>query len=463
MAVQAASFRRAAMLAAVFDSAPDAIAVLDGQGRLVECNAAYEALWNPPPQARADSGVLQQWISRQLVDPDAYDRTISAAGAGSPGYTTTLMSLRDGRCFERHLAPMPAAGRGAVVVRWRDVSSRQRAEAARLELTVQAQREQARERELSAKLELAMASAGIEFWEIDMEDEVATSTTTSWLGMLGYQDDDLPHTAQAWDGLVHPDDYERREAAWVAHVEGRSPSYEVEFRIRHKSGGWVWLLARGRAVARDSRGRATRVVGVRMDITRRKQAERLLEQQAYTDGLTGALNRRRFFDLGQVELERARRHNQPLSLLIADLDHFKQVNDSLGHAAGDAVLQSFADLGRSLMRASDLFARIGGEEFAALLPHTDAEGAAALAERLRHLVNSQPVGAWGPSARYTVSIGVAGATGAADLPANLDALLRHSDDALYRAKREGRDRVAMAAAGSAEGPPAPLPPADTRG
>ena len=160
---------------------------------------------------------------------------------------------------------------------------------------------------------------------------------------------------------------------------------------------------------------------------------------ADTDPLTGAYNRRTFGELAERELSRARRGRTPVSLLSLDLDRFKRVNDTYGHAAGDEVLASVAALVRSCLRKEDLLARYGGEEFVVLLPGVGQPAAAALAERIRTGLERACVRAGDHDVRITASIGVATERGES-MPA-LDAMLRGADAALYAAKREGRNRV----------------------
>lgn len=173
-------------------------------------------------------------------------------------------------------------------------------------------------------------------------------------------------------------------------------------------------------------------------------------RQAATDPLTGLLNRAGFDGALAGELERARRHRQPLALVMLDLDHFKRVNDQHGHPAGDRVLQGLARLLEEHLRESDLCARWGGEEFAVLAPMTGAAGGARLAEKIRGLMAET---ALGPSGPVTGSFGVAALR--PDEPA--EALIRRADEALYRAKARGRDRVETDAA-SAEPPPGRVAP-----
>ncbi len=169
--------------------------------------------------------------------------------------------------------------------------------------------------------------------------------------------------------------------------------------------------------------------------------EMALERLASIDALSGALNRHAFDVRSRAELERAARHRLPVSLLLLDIDHFKRVNDTHGHPAGDAAIRALAEGIRPLLRQSDLFARLGGEEFAILAPHTDAESAAAFADRLREEIACRPV-AWGSlRLAVTVSVGVATWTGANE---PLESLLSRADRALYAAKHGGRNRVARA-------------------
>jgi diguanylate cyclase (GGDEF)-like protein len=175
---------------------------------------------------------------------------------------------------------------------------------------------------------------------------------------------------------------------------------------------------------------------------RRMRLEAELRRLAATDELTGAANRRSFLDAASRELDRARRYALPLAAMMLDLDLFKKVNDELGHAAGDDVLRAFADAVRELIRQTDVLGRLGGEEFALLLPHTEVGGAMVLAERIRERVRDAVVDTREGPVRVTVSIGVA-ALDHSDL--GVEDLIRRADDALYAAKRTGRDRVVFSA------------------
>lgn len=170
-----------------------------------------------------------------------------------------------------------------------------------------------------------------------------------------------------------------------------------------------------------------------------RNAQHRAEQLAHEDTLTGLANRRALFALAQSAIEQARRLGHPIALIGLDADHFKRVNDQHGHAAGDAVLKALAATLRSMTRASDICARVGGEEFAIVLPGTDLAAATELAERLRQAIANLRVEYQGKQLLLTCSFGVTASNQGA---ASLEQLLSVADIATYRAKREGRNRVA---------------------
>ena len=169
----------------------------------------------------------------------------------------------------------------------------------------------------------------------------------------------------------------------------------------------------------------------------KERADEESSRLATTDPLTGVFNRRTFIELAEQELARSHRAGTPLSLMMFDLDHFKQVNDTYGHLTGDEVLVSFTRLIKDCVRRGDLIVRYGGEEFCVLLPGTPLSAATALAERIRATTASSALTA--KPFKVTVSIGLTAYTG--DATTALGDLLARSDEALYRAKNEGRDRV----------------------
>ncbi len=240
---------------------------------------------------------------------------------------------------------------------------------------------------------------------------------------------------------VHPDDREALERVLERHAQGQP--YDAEYRLVQRSGEVRWVQERGFPIL-DAEGGVRAMTGVVSDITERKRLEEELKHEARTDPLTGSSNRRHFFTLAERAIRLSRRYQHPLSLLMLDIDHFKAVNDTYGHHAGDLVLQALVQACRQTLRDVDMLGRIGGEEFAVLLPETDAEHALQAAERLRQAVAAVEVPLEdGRAVRFTISLGVANLC---DLDEDIDALLKRADGALYRAKEAGRTRVRTAEA-----------------
>lgn len=305
---------------------------------------------------------------------------------------------------------------------------------------IQVQRIAARRQadEASALLRDALESISVGIVIYDAQDKLVMSNQAMQdlygeirhlLNQPGTQFEDLMRAALA-SGLFPQ--AQGREEAWLAErMQARRSASGMPYEQSLRDGRWVQYSEH-----RTSRGY---LVGSRIDITERKHLEAELREQASTDALTGLANRRHFMQSLEGELERVRRRNTLRAcVLMLDLDHFKRVNDQYGHAAGDSLLRHFADLLRDELRGTDTAGRLGGEEFAVILPGSGMEDARLWAQRLCEAVSARPL-AWG--ARHihaTVSVGVAIVSpddGAAD------AALSRADAALYRAKEAGRNRV----------------------
>ena len=251
--------------------------------------------------------------------------------------------------------------------------------------------------------------------------------------MFGYTDGEI-HGQDLHEKVV-PERFLERAREGFAHFSrtGTGPviGKTTTLQARHRNGQEFPVDTSLSAI--KLRGRWN-TVGIVRDATARVRTEERLRQFATTDTLTGICNRRRFDELLTSEIHRAARFSSPLSLMLFDVDHFKRVNDTFGHQAGDQVLTQVAVVVSGAIRAVDLFARWGGEEFAVLLPGSDIDAARVLAEKLRMLLENQPFPDVG---HITCSFGVAEYAAGDDA----DAMLKKVDSALYRAKKTGRNRV----------------------
>jgi diguanylate cyclase (GGDEF)-like protein len=212
----------------------------------------------------------------------------------------------------------------------------------------------------------------------------------------------------------------------------------LEKRYIRKDGtiAWVHLSV---SMLSDADDQPLCLIGAAHDITKLKNLQQELEIQAHIDYLTGIPNRRYFMEIAEHELARAQRYNLAFAVIMLDIDHFKHINDQFGHNAGDQVLQFLAKLMQKSLREVDSIGRIGGEEFAIILPQTDKERALELAERLHTTIAQTKIPLNDKTTvRITISMGV---TVLNDQAITFETLLNQADKGLYQAKSAGRDRI----------------------
>jgi diguanylate cyclase (GGDEF)-like protein len=235
---------------------------------------------------------------------------------------------------------------------------------------------------------------------------------------------------------VYADPSQRDELIRIIDEHGQVDGFEITVAL--PDGTRREMLLAGSRLELD--GKDCVITGG-VDISARKALEARLEELATRDPLTGVLNRTAFFDRASVELERARRIEKPLSVIMIDLDYFKLINDAYGHAAGDMTLKAFADLCGKHLRAHDFIGRLGGEEFACVLTDADRATASQIAERLRHAAEDLAIENAPASLRVTISAGVSEIHFGED---GVSAALARADLALYGAKMRGRNKVVVA-------------------
>ncbi|AZE91189.1 sensor domain-containing diguanylate cyclase [Pseudomonas orientalis] len=287
-----------------------------------------------------------------------------------------------------------------------------------------------------------------------------------WYDMLGYSRHSLKNSVFTWESLIHPEDYPRVMADFDDYICQRTPHYRAEYRCRKYDGSYLWIEDRGYIIARNPDNSVARMVGAHRDIHTRKCSmerlqkrnqslealvvERTLElsrvnQQlqlqldenrslAERDALTRIANRYRLEKVLLEACNRAERFRLPLALVAMDIDDFKSINDRHGHGVGDQTLIQVVEGLEACVRAGDLLARWGGDEFMLVLPSSTLQTAKELAERVRHKIQQMPaVG----DARITLSLGVVERR-AGESPA---ALMARADQALYRSKAAGKNGV----------------------
>ncbi len=415
-------------LQAILDYSPMAIYMRDRDERWIVAN-------------RETCGILgmsaEELLGRSMADtisPELYehlaahDRSVMDAGNATSfdemvpdarsGATRHVWSLK----FPVRDADGEVVGLGGVSI---DVTDRERAT-----------RELAAARAL---LERMFASALVGMLVSRAHDDGTTDViecNPAFAAMLGYEPGDLLGPGARLP--LHPDDESVRTRMLDEALAGRPSSSELRFR--HRDGHDVYALA-ALSTTHGADGERLFILHA-LDISERKGFEVQLQHLADRDVLTGLFSRRRFQEELEREVTRASRSHHPGSLLLIDLDGFKQVNDTFGHAAGDELLVRISDALRSCLRESDILGRMGGDEFALILPDSDAAGGRFVARKLLDTVRANgSVTRGGQTIDVTASIGITSLRTVAQVEAAQ--LLIEADVAMYRAKDAGRDRIAV--------------------
>ncbi len=299
--------------------------------------------------------------------------------------------------------------------------------------------------ESQQQFELAMLGSNDGLWDWRISDN-QVYFSPRWKNMLGYEDDELENSFKVWEELVHPDDLHLAKEEVARCVVGKKGLYEVEFRLRHKKGHWVYVLSRA-IVVKDEDDHVARLVGTHMDLTEIRAVQKQLEESrqqlkkmAFYDALTGLPNRRLLEDRMVQLLEESQQSGDVLAVAMMDLDGFKQVNDTLGHDVGDELLKAVSGRLNLCMRDSDTIARLGGDEFVLLFSElSKPEDVVSGLERVITVIG-KPYMIEGNECRVTASIGVAFFPNDAKTG---DILLRYADLAMYRSKQAGRNQFSV--------------------
>ncbi len=288
-----------------------------------------------------------------------------------------------------------------------------------------------------ARWKLALGATGDGVWDCDVVTGLATLSARAQV-ILDTERSVISWYGSALDAIIHPDDLPEVRARLRTHLGGRSQDFGAEFRVRQRNGDWHWVDAHGTISERDELGMPMRMVGTLSNIDARKHEEARMRRMAHEDALTGLPNRVLLGDRLRQAILAASRDSHKVALVYFDLDKFKPVNDTHGHAAGDRLLQLVARRLRGGLREADTLARIGGDEFVALLPRCDSlADARRVAENILYQLN-QPFEDGELVHRISGSLGIALFP---DDGQDAEALLRSADLAMYDAKSHGRNRV----------------------
>jgi len=288
--------------------------------------------------------------------------------------------------------------------------------------------------EVQARFESAFTSAPIGMALVDLDGR-CLQVNDALCRITGHTRDQLKATT--FRAMTHPEDADRDADLARELLDGRIPSYQTEKRYRHAWGHYFWVLLT-KSLVRDVRGKPLYVVSQVQDISERKAMTVRLEYLIDHDFLTGLYNRRRFEQELAREAGRVARYEAKGAVLMIDLDNFKDVNDAFGHKAGDDLLKGVAGALRHRIRQTDVLARVGGDEFAVLLPEADADEAQKVADSIIKTLGKQVAVLGEQSIHATASVGVALFDGL-----SATAVLAFADQAMYEAKQAGRNRAAI--------------------
>jgi len=410
-------------LKALLDAIPDPVWLKDTNGVFLSCNPQLERYFDA---AEADivGRTDYDFVDRQVAD-SFRENDRRAMEAGEPRANEEWLTFsRDGYrgLFETIKAPMrsPTGKVIGIVGIARDITARYRAErAARLSKT---------------RLTVALQATQIAIWDWDIKHD-RWYASREYYTVLGYPPELGRGNREVWLERLHPDDRPRVSALIERARSGVPQLYQYEARLRHADGTYRWMSVRGKTVERDRQGRATRMLGVRIDVTDKKSAEESIRRLAHYDPLTGLPNRTLLNERMSADIAWAQSKRESFAVLVLDIDRFKNINDTFGQTIGDELLVEVAKRIQSLGSEADTVARVGGDTFVIVLSGAKTTQATRTAQRL---LDSLSV----PFRTRELELVVTPTIGIALFPAHgtdFDTLIKCADTAMHRAKHSGRN------------------------
>lgn len=295
--------------------------------------------------------------------------------------------------------------------------------------------------ELEARWQFALESSGSGVWDW----KIATGEafySVQWCSQLGYTCDEVPGQIGELINRIHPRDVAQCKALMDRYLEGHVSHYECEHQIRCKDGSYKWMLNRAKVVAWDQNGKPARVIGTQSDITGRKHQEDRIRHLAYHDSLTDLPNRTFLQEELHFLLAQLKRNQTHSALLFLDIDHFKMINDSMGHLTGDEMLRQVAQRLKENIREGDVLVRLGGDEFVIVLGNP-AEDLSMIPLRAQKVANNILDTFRHPFLLNQQNVVSGTSIGIVSFPSDgstVDEVLKHADTAMYEAKKNGRNR-----------------------